>query len=260
MTNPAAVAVTGLAFTDSLPSGLTATNGTTTPCGGSLVVTGGNLLTFSGGTASAGGSCTIPVTVTATTAGPHANVSGFVSSTQGGMNTGASGIASASLTAVLPPSIAKQFAPNPILASGVSTLTFVIANPNQNDTLSSVAFSDTFPTSPGSMVVAAAPAASTSGCGAPTFAPVASTGSVSFTGGSIAGGGTCTVTVNVTAPLAGTYNNTSGNVSHVINASTVNGNASAASVTVNPPHPAVGELKQVGLTNNPVGTWDPSSP
>jgi uncharacterized repeat protein (TIGR01451 family) len=255
--NPnASVAFTGVSFTDTLPSGLTASNGTTAVCGGSLVITGGNLLTFTGGTLSAGGSCSIPVTLTATTAGPHVNVSGFVSSTEGGTNTGAAGTASASLTAVLPPVISKQFAPSPILAGGVSTLTFLVTNPNQNDTLSSVAFSDTFPTSPGAMVVAATPAASVSGCGAPTFSPVAGAGSVSFTNGTIAGGGTCTVTVNVTAPATGTYNNTSGNVSHVINASTVNGNTASGSLTVDAPSPAIGTLKQIGLTNNPLGTWD----
>ena len=168
----------------------------------------------------------------------------------------ATGTASASLTAVLLPVIAKQFAPNPILPLGVSTLTFVITNPNQNDTLSSVAFSDTFPTSPGTMVVAATPGASVSGCGAPTFSPVAGAGFVTFSGGTIAGGGTCTVTVDVTAPAVGTYANTSGNVSHVINAGTVNGNTASASLTVNPPSPAIGALKQVGLTSNPLGAWE----
>ncbi|HVE66631.1 MAG TPA: hypothetical protein VNC59_08620, partial [Thermoanaerobaculia bacterium] len=133
VTNPnPTVAASGIAFIDSLPSGLTAPNGTTPACGGGLVITGGNTLTLTGGALAAGTSCSIPVTVTATTAGPHANVSGFVSSTQGGANTGATGTASGSLTAVLPPAIAKQFAPNPILALGVSTLTFVISNPNQN--------------------------------------------------------------------------------------------------------------------------------
>ena len=255
VTNPnPSVAFTGVSFTDTLPPGLTAPAGSTAVCGGTLSIAG-NVLTFSGGTLAAGGSCGIPVTVTATTAGPHANVSGFVSSTEGGTNTGATGTASANLTAVLPPVISKQFAPDPILAGGVSTLTLLIANPNPNDTIASVAFSDTFPTSPGAMVVAGTPGASTSGCGTPAFAPAAGAGSISFTGGSIAGGATCTVSVNVTAPAAGTYNNTSGNVSHVINGSPVNGNAASGSLTVNPPHPAIGALKQIGPSSNPAGTW-----
>jgi uncharacterized repeat protein (TIGR01451 family) len=261
LVNPnATVALSGVSFTDSLPSGVTAPASSTPVCGGTLVISAASVLTFTGGTLAAGGSCAIPVTVTATTAGPHVNVSGFVSSTQGGTNTGATGTASASLTAVLPPTIAKQFAPDPILPLGVSTLTFLITNPNPNDALASVAFSDTLPTIPGAMVVAASPAASTSGCGAPTFAPVAGAGSVAFSGGTIPGGGTCIATVNVTAPVAGTYANTSGNVSTVVNLATVNGNTATASLTVNPPHPAIGTLKQVGLTSNPLGTWTSFEP
>ncbi|HEY6928964.1 MAG TPA: hypothetical protein VJA66_04730, partial [Thermoanaerobaculia bacterium] len=257
ITNPnVSVALSGVAFADTLPSGLTAANGTTAVCGGSLAITGTNLLGFTAGTLAAGASCSIPVTVTVSTAGPHVNVSGFVSSTEGGTNTGATGIASASVTAVLPPVIAKEFAPSPILAGGVSTLTFILTNPNENDALSAVAFSDTFPTSPGAMVVAATPGASVSACGAPTFSPVAGDGAVAFSGGTIAGGGSCMVTVNVTAPATGTYSNLSGNISHVINAATVNGNTASASLTVNPPHPAIGTLKQVGLTNNPAGAWE----
>jgi hypothetical protein len=34
---------------------------------------------------------------------------------------------------VLPPVIAKQFSPSPILAGGTSTLTFIITNPSQDD-------------------------------------------------------------------------------------------------------------------------------
>jgi len=180
-------------------------------------------------------------------------VSGYVSSAETGQNTGATGSATATLTAVLPPVIAKNFSPDSILQNGISTLTFTIANPNLGNAISGVAFSDVFPTSPGQMRVAAAPGATTSGCGTPTFAPVAAATSISFTGGAIAAGGTCTVTVNVTAPTLGTYNNTSGNVSHVVNAATVSGNTAADSVTVTVSHPAVQLLKQVGT--GAAGPW-----
>jgi len=254
LTNTNAAALTGAAFTDSLPTGVqvAATPAAATTCAGTWAPTAGSTsLVFAAGTIPANGSCTVSVNVTATTSGPHQNISGTLSTTQSGTTT--SSVASASLTAVLPPSIAKQFAPTPILAGGTSTLTFTITNPNQNNALSGVAFSDTFPVAPGAMVVAAIPSASTSGCGAPAFAPVAGAGSISFTGGSIAAGGTCTVTVNVTAPVTGTYNNTSGVVSHVINAATVNGNTASASLVVNPPSPSISLLKQVSLS--PTGPW-----
>jgi large repetitive protein len=251
LTNTNPVPLTGAAFNDTLPAGVqvAAAPAAATTCGGAWSPAAGNTtLTFAAGTIPASGSCTVSVNVTATTAGPHGNVSGFLSTTEGGTNTNS--IASASLTAVLPPSIAKQFAPTPILPNGTSTLTFTITNPNQNDALGGVAFGDTFPTSPGAMVVAAVPNATTTGCGSPTFAPVAGAGSISFSGGTIAGGGTCTVTVSVTAPAAGTYNNTSGPVSHVINAQTVNGNTAAASLVVNPPNPSIHLLKQVNSTGS----------
>ncbi|HET9209315.1 MAG TPA: hypothetical protein VFR03_02890, partial [Thermoanaerobaculia bacterium] len=258
ITNPnPTVALSGVSFTDTLPSGLSVTSGTSSQCGGTLTRTAPSTLSFAGGTLAAGASCTVTATVTATTAGPHDNVSGFVSSTQSGANNGATGIATASLTAVLPPVIAKQFAPNPILAGGVSTLTFTITNPNQNQALSGVAFTDTLPTSPGSMVVAASPNPMVSiDCGtspAPTFSPSAGAGTITFSGGTIAGGATCTVKVDVTAPVAGTYNNTSGAVSHIINAAVVNGNSASDSLTVTPATPAIALLKQVGPTAS--GPW-----
>jgi uncharacterized repeat protein (TIGR01451 family) len=252
LTNPNPVPLTNAAFNDALPSGVqvAATPAASTTCAGATWApsAGNTTLAFSGGTIPANGSCTVAVNVTATSAGPHGNVSGFLSTTESGTNVNS--IASANLTAVLPPSIAKEFAPNPILPNGVSTLTFTITNPNQNDALSGVNFADSFPASPGAMVVAGTPNATTSGCGSPTFAPAAGAGSISFAGGALAPGGTCVVKVDVTAPVAGTYNNTSAPVSHVINAQTVNGNTASASLTVNPPNPAIHLLKQANATGS----------
>jgi len=256
LTNTNTAALNNATFSDSLPAGVqvAATPAAATTCGGTWTPAAGNTtLNFSGGTIPASGSCTISVNVTATTAGPHTNISGVLSTTESGTNT--SSVATATLTAILPPSIEKEFAPTPILAGATSTLTFTLTNPNQNDALAGVAFSDTFPTSPGSMVVAPTPNATTSGCGAPTFAPAPGSGSIAFSGGSLAAGGSCTVTVDVTAPAVGTYNNTSGNVSALINAQTVNGNTASASLTVDPPHPSIALLKQVGPSNS--GPWTP---
>jgi len=252
LTNANPAPLTGAAFSDALPSGVqvAATPAASTTCAGATwaPAAGNTTLSFSGGTIPANGSCTVAVNVTATTAGPHGNVSGFLATTESGTNVNS--IASATLSAVVPPSIAKEFAPNPILANGVSTLTFTITNPNENDALSGVNFGDTFPVSPGAMVVAGTPNASTSGCGSPTFAPAPGAGSISFSGGALAPGGTCVVKVDVTAPTAGTYNNTSSPVSHIINAQTVNGNTASGSLTVNPPSPAIHVLKQVNATGS----------
>ncbi|MEA2237248.1 MAG: hypothetical protein QOC81_1972 [Thermoanaerobaculia bacterium] len=259
LTNANTTQLTGATFTDALPSGLQVApvpSASTTCTGGPTwaPAAAATTLTFgspAGANIPASGSCTVSVNVTATTAGPHTNTSGFLSTTESGTNT--TSVATAPLTAVLPPSIAKAFAPTPILAGGISRLTFTITNPNPNDAIGGVAFADTFPIAPGLMKVVGTPNASTSGCGAPVFAPVANAGSINFSGGTIAPGGTCTVGLDITAPVNGTYNNTSGNVSHIINAQTVNGNTASASLVVNPPHPSIGLLKQVATTAG--GPW-----
>ena len=261
LTNPNSAQLSGVTFTDTLPSGVQVASSpaASTTCGGTPTwapTAAATLLTFgspNGATIPASSSCTVQVAVTATTAGPHDNVSGYISSTESGQNTGPGGSATATLTAVVPPAIAKNFSPDPIIQNGVSKLTFTITNPNLSNAISGVAFSDTFPTSPGQMRVAATPNATTSGCGSPTFAPVAAATSIGFSAGTIAAGGTCTVTVDITAPAIGTYSNTSGNVSHIINAATVNGNAASDSLTVTAPNPAVQLLKQISTSST--GPW-----
>ena len=272
-TNENNIALSGVSLTDVLPIGLqvAATPAASTTCTGAPTwapAAGATTLTFgspAGATIPArsgatNGSCTARVTVTATTAGPHNNVSGFVSFVSNGTtatNTGPGGSASASLTALAAPVIAKSFSPNPVQINTATTLTFTITNPNQNNSLTGVGFTDTFPTSPGNIVVAAPATYSNSGCGSPTYTPVADAGSISFSGGTIAGGGTCTVTVQVRSATAGSYTganqNTSGNVSTVINSATVNGNTASAGLTVNPVYPSLSLLKQISTSTS--GPW-----
>lgn len=251
----------GLTFTDAFPAGLTYTSTTSNSCGGTLQDAAGGTLAandtgikLSGGTLNANSSCTIVVvtTVANNSPGPHANVTDFVAADQGGANTGTTGSAAATLVAVLPPVIEKIFASNPILAGGISKLTFLITNPNPDTALSGVAFSDTLPISPGAMVVAPTPNALISDCGTPTFSPGAGAASLTFTNGTIAAGGTCTVSVDITAPLAGSYLNTSGNISHTLNG-TWNGNTATDTLTVNAPSPGIALVKEVGAS--PTGPW-----
>jgi len=201
--------LSGVTFADALPTGLevAATPNASTTCSGTPTwapAAGATTLTFgspTGASIAPGATCTVKVDIKAITTGPHNNVSGSIYSAQTGTNTSATGAGRATLTALQPPVISKQFGPNTILTNGVSKITFLITNPNQNDALSGVAFTDTFPTKPGAMVVAGSTGATTSNCGTPTFSPVAGAGSISFSNGAVAAAGTCTVTVNVTAPV-----------------------------------------------------------
>jgi uncharacterized repeat protein (TIGR01451 family) len=241
ITNPnASTPLAGVAFTDAFPTApgamvVAATpNATTNSCGTPTFspTAGSASISFSAGSLVGGGTCTASVNITAPTGGTYNNTSSGVSTTNAG--TGSPASASLIVSAVVPPSMAKAFAPNPIAPNGTSTLTFTITNPNPSTALTGVAFSDTFPTSPGAMRVAATPSASTSGCGTPTFAPAANSASISFASGSIVGGGTCTVRVNITVPAVGSYANTSGAVS-----STNGGTGNTANATLFTLAPAV---------------------
>ncbi|HRQ23337.1 MAG TPA: hypothetical protein PLF42_07930, partial [Anaerolineales bacterium] len=257
--NTSPVALTDLTFTDILPAGVTVVNsGPTAVCGGgSVSTTAPDTIVFAGGSLAANTSCNISLPVTVTTAGPHTNVSGFISGTytSGGTpstvtNTTLTGFSTDTITAILPPTISKLFAPNPILGSGTSTLTFTIENPNNDQPLSGVAFTDPFPAG---MTVASPTGASTSGCGAPVFSPTAGAGSISFSNGSIAAGETCTVIVNVTAPTAGSYINNTGSVTATINGSPVGTDTATDTLVVNAPNPSIHLLKQV--STGPTGPW-----
>ena len=81
------------------------------------------------------------VEVTGTTAGAKDNTTSAVTSTEGGPG----GTASASLTVVAPPTIAKAFGAPSIGVDGTTTLTFTLINPNAGTALSGVGFTDTLP-------------------------------------------------------------------------------------------------------------------
>jgi hypothetical protein len=95
------VAATSLDFANNLPAGVTVAttpNAGTTCTGGTLSATNGaNSLAYTGGTVSAGASCTVSVDVTASTPGAKLNTSGNLTS-----NLGNSGTAAATLTVTQP--------------------------------------------------------------------------------------------------------------------------------------------------------------
>jgi uncharacterized repeat protein (TIGR01451 family) len=123
------------------------------------------------------------------------------------------------------PTIAKSFAPDPIVEGGVSTLTFTIGNTATGNTaLSGIFFSDVLPD--GLSVVDA----SSTECGAGTLTATAATRTISLTGGMLAAGATCTFAVAVTGTRSGQFDNVTGYVSST--ESGMSTNYAAASLTV----------------------------
>jgi|GEM_PF-6435384 len=227
LTNPNGYNLTSAAFTDTLPAGVVTTAAAPGGSCSGIISKAAGSVSLSGGTIPANGSCTVTVAVTSSSVGAHVNtipVGGLT--TSGGSNSTA---ANDTLTVAAPPSLAKSFSPDPILAGGASVLTFTITNPSPFTALTNISFTDTLPVAPGQMIVANPPGA-TSDCGAPTFNPAAGDTSLTFSGGSLAANSSCSVSVNVIAPVAGTYNNVSGALTTTEFGT---GNTASASLTAN---------------------------
>jgi uncharacterized repeat protein (TIGR01451 family) len=208
-TTPAAMTLANATFTNTC-------GGTVTQVGGATLATGAGSIRLFGGSIPGNGSCELTFTVTAplASATPYTNTiaAGALTTNNGGANALA---ATANLNvAVLPPTMTKAFATSPVGINVATRLTFTVGNPNAALAITGLSFSDTFPNTPGAMVVANTPNVLVNGCGAGfTFNPVAGSNAITFSGGTVAIGASCQVSVDVVANTAGTYNNTSGAVS-----------------------------------------------
>jgi uncharacterized repeat protein (TIGR01451 family) len=250
LTNPNSVALTGAAFSDPLPGGLqvaSPANAGTTCSGASFAPAPGDaLLSFSGGTIPAGGSCTVQVDVTAASPGLYQNDSGFITTFESGTNTGAGGSAAATLTVLAPPGFDKAFAPNPIYAGDTTTLRFTLTNPNSTY-LDSAAFSDALPAG----LQVATPANASTTCSGASFAPAPGDTSLSFSAGTIPAYGSCTAQVDLIAPATGYFTNTSSALSTGV--AGLSGDPAIDTLAVVDLHPGLRLLKQVASA--PSGPW-----
>ncbi|MBK7660968.1 MAG: DUF11 domain-containing protein [Betaproteobacteria bacterium] len=222
LTNANATAVTGTAFTDAYPANLatSATPALGNSCGGTAsAAAGGNSLTLTGGTIPANGSCAVTVSVTASASGSLLNSTGPIAT----VNAGNGAAATATLTVLAAPTVAKAFSPASVGQGQASTLTITLTNPN-GQAVTGAAFTDTYP---GGLVNTAAPTISNS-CGGTASGPGGG-GTLSLTGGTLPANGSCAVSVTVSAAAAGAYLNSTGPVT-TTNAGT--GSAANATLTV----------------------------
>jgi hypothetical protein len=249
-----ATSLTGIALSDTLPSGLTVLGSAfSNSCGGTFTGTGAGStsLSLSGVTVAAGASCQTGVQVTAGTAGTYNDQTGNVTSNEGG--TGAmSNTASLVVggTGILPPTISISFNPNAIQVDFSTTLFFNISNPNSSSSLSGIDFTDNLP----SNLFVLSPNNGISGsCGSGTITAVAGSASISLSGGTIAAAGNCSFSVNVTATAAGTINDVTGAISS--NEGGTGGTSNVAPLTVNNPTPATCSGAPSGQESVLSGRW-----
>ncbi len=234
--------LSGIGFTDTLPAGLliSTPNGLTGSCGGGTITAtqGTNAINLTGAPLAQSSSCTFSVNVMGTSAGQKNNTTSAVTSTEGG--TG--GTASASITVIGPPAIAKAFGAANVPLNGTTSLTLTITNPAANTVAEAgVAFADALPAG----IVVATPNGLANTCGGAPVA-VAGSGSISLTAGTVATSANCTLTVNVTGTAAGHFVNTTGTVTST-NGGT--GNTATANLNVASP-PAI--TKAFGAASVPL--------
>lgn len=210
ITNPnAAASLSGVGFTDTLPSGLIVAtpNGLTGSCGsGTITATAGSgTVSLTGATLPAGASCTFSVNVLAVTEGVKNNTTGPVTSTEGGNGTAASAI----LRVASPPTLTKTFADSQVdLFFGSTALSFTLTNPNTVTTLTGLAFTDTLP----SGLIVSTPNGLTGSCGGGTITAIAGSNSISLSGATLAPGASCIFSVNVTGIAIGVQTNTTSSI------------------------------------------------
>ena len=251
VTNPNGRALTGVSLTDTYPANLlnATPSFTTSTCGGSVAaVAGGSTLILSGGALAASASCTLTSRVIATTGGPYTNViaAGAVTAANASASTVT---ASAQVIATLPATISKAFSPTTVQVNTVASIGLTITNPNPL-ALTGLAFVDTFPSG---LIIAASPAAFNS-CGG-SLGATAGGSVIALSGAAIATGGSCVISVPVSASAAGTYINVAGAPVSDQSSQGVASNAAALTVTAGGLFGAIYLDSDVNGTRGATETW-----
>jgi hypothetical protein len=133
-----------------------------------------------------------------------ASVNGRALARTGAVTLDSSAVSACGAVAGTTPTLGKAFSPTNILAGGISTLTITLTNPEDSTSTLTAPLVDTLPSG---VVIAATPNVSTT-CG--VGAPVAVAGASTVTlpaGSTIPALGSCTVSVDVTAAVNGSYVN-----------------------------------------------------
>jgi LPXTG-site transpeptidase (sortase) family protein len=204
LVNPNNAALVGIAFTDTMPTGMivaTPVNFSVGTCGGTITATpGAQSFSFSGGTLPPFGSCALTLGITMTVNGNLTNVieAGAVTTTNGASNPQR---AAASLTNLPGASVSKVFAPNPINLGEYSLLTITIQNTG-NVPITGMGLIDTLPVG---LQILGAPIPDNRCGGSVTAFP--GTRLIQLTNGLLSASSSCTIVVSVTGGTPGSYQN-----------------------------------------------------
>lgn len=193
------IGLTGIAFTDDLPAGLQVAGSPSaaTTLGGTVTAAAGaTSISFSGGSLDGGGSGTVSVNVIGIESGAWDNTTGIITSDQGREGTTSN---TATLAVLGAPTISKAFGSGSVAVGQTTSLTFTLTNPNPTVAVTGAAFTDNMPAG----MVVANPANASTTCGG-TFAPTPGSSNLSFSGGTIPAGSSCTVSLMIMITSTGT--------------------------------------------------------
>ena len=206
------------------------------------------------------------ITVNGGAAGTTVDGTNNYGATPGGFGTSSMTLSSASIPGIKSGAecatvIVKTFNPDPITASGTSTLSVTLTSKN-NVQITGLVLTDVFPTAPGAMTVAV-PLVTTNTCGGTLLDSGGGTLAAADIGirlnaGGLNANGSCIFTIRVTTSVAGTYTNT---IDVGAIASTNGGtNGSPASDTLVVLPLSLVFLKTVSATSDPSnGTTNPKN-
>ena len=198
------------AFSETLPSGFTVASPAqaSTTCGNTITAAaGGTSISLSGSSSvAAGTSCTAVVDVVAGVAGDATLTSGDLTSFILGV-FGSSGPAAAQISVTVPAdlSITKQFSDDPVAAGETVTLEYPMRNNDRSNAVTGLAFTDDMDAALSGLEATGLPLSTCGGT-------LSGTGLLSFSGGSLAAGASCTFEATLQIPggaTAGSYPSTS---------------------------------------------------
>jgi len=219
LSNSGAVALTNVAVTDPLPSGMVLATPVTayTTCAGSTAITavgGASSIRLTGAAIAGSGSCDLVFEVRATGGGDWTNTIPINNITaDGGVGNQTAVSATLNNTPGTGLTVAKATAPSTLTFPGeVSRLTITIRNDDVSQAVSGLGLTDYFTidgtsgAAANGMAIAATPAASTT-CTGGTITAIPGGALVAVSGVSMAANGSCTVSVNVTSTSVGGITN-----------------------------------------------------
>ncbi len=187
---------------DRLPRGMEISGSGSDTCGGALTANiDTSIVTLTGGSIPADGSCTITVPITTTGTGSYFNslAAGALQTSNG--NNSSPAVATLTVRCgSLAPSLSKAFSPTTVKAGAASTVTITLTNPEATIANLTAPLTDNLP----SGVVVSGSGSTT--CGG-TLSAAAGSATVTLSGGGIPARGSCRITVPVIAKSQGTYVN-----------------------------------------------------